>query len=171
MLRSTRYRTSKHVPVFSLILSISESLPIFSVLCTSLNWWQESRCPQSFVLSVLSLGLTVISFFLFFFSFSFFFLVSEKVMSSLINMCVFIASKDNKSKGPYFSCQETIIGWNLVLEFNDFTPRSLGHERLGEYPFDRSTRTSYSPIVLSVFHTRESQTVLSRDPISFFFFQ
>lgn len=92
-LRSTWSRKGNTcLPVFSLRLNISETLPIFSVLCTSLNWWQETRCPQSFVLCVLSLAITVIPFP--------FILMREKVMAFLVNdVCLSTASKDDKSKG------------------------------------------------------------------------
>lgn len=57
-LRHTGSTEGQDMPVFSPIESVSESLPTFSVLGTA----QKSRCPQSFVLSILSLGLTVIYF-------------------------------------------------------------------------------------------------------------
>lgn len=94
-LRHTWSRKAQDMPVFSPTPeAFSESLPIFSVLGTS----QKSRCPQSFVLSILSLGLTVI----YFPSFS----AGRKSDSTLASSNISIATNDDKSKGqqrPLFS--------------------------------------------------------------------
>lgn len=61
ILRHIWSRKGQHVPVFSPIVSISEFLPVFSALCTC-HLATGKPMPSTWVLSVLSLRLTVISF-------------------------------------------------------------------------------------------------------------
>ena len=52
-------------------------------------------------------------------------------------MYVSIATKNDKSKGqqgPYFSCLDTIISWNVVLEFKGFIPKPWGTGCQGSTP-------------------------------------
>lgn len=67
------------------------------------------------------------------------FLVSEKVMTFLVNNVCLHCSKDDKSKGhkgPYFACQQSDIVYNVILEFNHFISKSWGTEQVLDQVLD-----------------------------------
>lgn len=197
------------------------SLPIFSVLCTSPNWWQKSRCPQSFVLSVLKLALTTISphprpapppqpFFFFTGEWKSNDFSGNQCMSPLplkmtnqkatrapvfhakrllqayitgipqryhgvsSKLCIVIFSAGGGScnlkntQCLWCAIKVCLYGWNLVLELNNFTPKSSGLRALGACSSDRNTWPSVPSAVLPVSHRNRARQLCLESWLLFF---